>query len=378
MIIGADIRVLGTGLHSGVQEYTEQVLAHMVALDPDIQWRLFYAGRTALERHSWMDAPNVSITDTRSSNRFLWARTRLTGRPYLDKLVGNADVFFFPHFLLGAVSPACRRVMTWHDLSYERMPEFFSLGRRLWHQFQMQPRRQANQADRIIAVSKSTADDLSALYGIPSDRISVIHSGVASDLRRSDAGDIERYRTRMLLPRRFVLAFGTQEPRKNLAGLIAAFERIIAQQRFADVELVIAGPRGWLMRPLTRLAATSSARTRITFIGPVRTDERALLLSSASLLAYPSFFEGFGFPPLEAMACETPVVAAANSALFETVADAGILVDAYAPDRLAAAIAAVLDDAALAGELRKRGKTHAATFTWAQAARQTLDAIISA
>ena len=378
MIIGADIRVLGAGPHSGVQEYADQVLAHMIPLDPSIRWKLFHAGRAPLHRLPWMNALNVEVTESRSSNRLLWARTRLTGKPHLDALVGGADAFFFPHFLLGATSPSCRRVMTWHDLSFERMPELFSFGRRWWHRLQMQPRRQAASAHRLIAVSKSTAQDLSSLYRVPTDRISVIHSGIAPGMTRPDTGDIERYRTRTMLPRRFVLSLSTLEPRKNLESLVAAFEQLSATSVFSDVGLVIAGPPGWLMQPLLRAVASSPARTKIVFLGPVRPDERALLLSAASVLAYPSLFEGFGFPPLEAMACGTPVVAAANSSLFETVGDAGLLIDAYAPGALAGALAAILSDGTLAETLRQRGYRHAEQFTWQRAAEKTLGVIIGA
>jgi hypothetical protein len=150
--IGVDLRVLNTGRTSGIEEYTQQILQHMMELDPSLRWKLFSAGRKKNDLPFALP-PNAQQYDTGMSNRLLWATTRLSNRPYLDRIVGGADVFFFPHFLLGAISPECRRVMTWHDLSYELMSELFSWSRRAWHQLQMRPRMQAQAADRIIAVS---------------------------------------------------------------------------------------------------------------------------------------------------------------------------------------------------------------------------------
>jgi hypothetical protein len=106
--IGVDIRVLGTGRISGIEEYAEQVLAHMIAGATDVRWKLLYSGRRPLLRRPWMERPNVSVIETGQSNRLLWLSTRSIGRPYMDRVVGGADVFFFPHFLLGAVSPVTR------------------------------------------------------------------------------------------------------------------------------------------------------------------------------------------------------------------------------------------------------------------------------
>lgn len=374
--IGVDIRVLGTGPHSGIQEYTERLVEHLVGFS-DVTWKLFSAGRRPLEQRPWMYADNVRVHELPRSNRLLWARTRLTGRPYIDRLIGGADAFLFPHFLLAATSPDCARVMTWHDLSYESMPELLSFGRTFWHRAVMRPRTQARRADRIIAVSESTRRDVMSRYGIAPERVTTVHSGIDPSIHRASEGEIELFRAREGLPRRFMLALGTREPRKNLEALVAAFERMAAGRRYADVGLIIAGPDGWLEGPLRELVHRSPFRTRIRFIGQLRREERALWLSAATVLAYPSLMEGFGFPPLEAMACGTPVVASANSSLFETVGDAGILVDPYAVDRIVAALAAVLDDDALRQRLIRRGYGQASAFSWARAAALTMDVLRS-
>ncbi|HTP56676.1 MAG TPA: glycosyltransferase family 1 protein [Candidatus Paceibacterota bacterium] len=374
--VGVDIRVLGTGPHSGIQEYTERLLEHMVPA-ADVSWKLFYAGRRPLEYRSWMSRENVSVHELTRSNRLLWARTRLTGRPWLDELVGGADAFFFPHFLLGATSSRCARVMAWHDLSYELMPDLLTPGRRFWHRFVMRPHRQAQSADRIIAVSESTRDDLMTLYGIAPERIATVHSGIDPMIRRASDGELALFRAREGLPPRFIMSLSTREPRKNLEGLVRAFERMAGGRRYTDVSLVLAGPDGWLEGPLRRHINRSPLRTRIRLIGSLRREERALWLSAASVFAYPSLMEGFGFPPLEAMACGTPVLAAANSSMFETAGDAALLVDPYGVDRMASSLAALMDDEALRGRLIGSGFERARSFTWEHAARGTLDVIRS-
>lgn len=375
MIIGVDIRVLGTGRRSGIEEYTEQLLAHLIPLDPSVRYKLFSAGRQPIPIRDWMRAPNVELHNTGRSNRALWLKTRLTGRPYIDEMVGGAEVFFFPHFLLGATSRNCRRVMTWHDLSYERMPHLLSWGRRLWH-WQMRPRHQVRTADRIIAVSASTARDIESMYGIAPDRITMVHSGIHPDMHRPDERTLHGFRVRTGLPERFILTLGTREPRKNLAAVVRAFDMLAS--RFPEHHLVIAGADGWHEEALRRAIASSPVRDRIHTRGPVPQEQRASLISLASVVAYPSWLEGFGFPPLEAMACGTPVVASATSAVAEICGDAVLLVHPSSIDGIAEAIAAVLGDAALRQRLREAGKERALRFSWQKAAEQTLSVLTRA
>lgn len=370
--IAVDIRVLGTGRTSGIEEYTERLLERLLPLDDGVRYKLFYAGRRPLVRRPWMELPHVTVHEQRMSNRLLFARTRLTGRPYLDRLVQGADVFFFPHFLLGATSPACRRVLTMHDLSYERFPELFSVTRRLWHRVQMRPRRQVGRANRIIAVSESTRRDLIGRYGNVPDKVVTVHSGVDPRLQRPSDALIDSFRLVNGLPGRFILALGTIEPRKNIRGLIAAFAHI--HRSHPDTELVVAGPRGWLWRDI---AATRSGRDGIRFVADVPAGERALWLSAASVLAYPSLFEGFGFPPLEAMACGTPALVGANSSMAEVCGNAAVAVNPYSVPQMAAGLEALLDDAPLRRTLIARGITRAAAFSWRTAAEKTRQVIFS-
>ena len=337
--IAIDIRVLGTGKTSGVEEYTEQLLAHMIPLDPEAQYKLFYAGRRPLVRRPWMNAPNVQMFDTSRSNRWLWATTRLVGRPHLDELVGGADVFFLPHFLAGATSARCRRILTIHDLSFERFPEFFSRRSLWWHRFQMRPRVQVQLADQIIAVSESTRKDLVSLYHVDPDQVTTVYSGVSPLLKRSSDQEIAHFRRQHQLPEQFILMLGARDPRKN-RGVVATAAKILGM-------------------PL------------ITH--EVAPNERTLWLSAASALAYPSFFEGFGFPPLEAMACGTPALVGANSSMMEVCNDAALAVNPYRISEVSEALAALLNDQALRQVLIARGYERVKQFSWDITAKRTLE-----
>ncbi len=378
MTIGVDIRVLGDPEHSGVHEYAENLLAHLVPLDPSIRYKLFYSSFShELPDYPWLHAPNVHVFRFHISNAVLFGASKIAGRPRLDALVRGADAFFFPHFLHAALSLGCKRITTFHDLSYVRFPEFFPWRPQYWHHL-ISPRWQALFSDRIIAVSDSTKNDLISLYGIDSARVARIYSGVSEAMRWPTAGELERFRVSRGLPVRFVLFLGTLEPRKNVVGLIRAFMLLKEKRGFDDLHLVIAGRRGWLCDDVFREAQKSRFGRQIIFTGYLPSEERALYYSLASVFAYPSFFEGFGFPPLEAMACGTPVVVSHTSSLPEVVGNAGLLVDPYSVASIAHALEAVLTDKRLRKKLMEQGLERVKQFSWQKSAQETLAAIRSA
>lgn len=375
--IGVDIRVLTSRRMSGIEEYTDQLLAHLIPLDTSVRYRLYSSGRQRPHIRPWMQAPHVEWVHDDVSNRLQFARTWLTGRPHLDQRLGGVDGMFFPHFLLGATSPNVPRVMTWHDLSYERMPETLSWRRRLWHSVQMRARAQAQSAHRIIAVSGATRDDLVSEYGIARDRITVIHSGIDPELRRASEAVIAPWRVQRGLEAPYIVALGTREPRKNLPALVRAWDAARRIPSLRGIHLVIAGQRGWGEGALRRAVRSVHAPRDVHFIDDLQRFERSLLLSAASALVYPSLMEGFGFPPLEAMACGTPVIVSATSALVEVVGDAGLLVDPYHIDDIALALTSVLTDAGLRSRLISRGYERAGVFSWKTTAQETLDTLHS-
>lgn len=377
MRVGIDIRVLGSLHKSGVEEYTENLLAHMLPENPDIKFKLFYSGKPELlKEYSWIGLENVEIVKSRFSNRSISLSSLLFNYPKLDDLVGGVEVFFSPHFLIAPLNPYCRRVMTFHDLSYLRFKEFFSLRRDLWHRFQIHSFEKSTLPDKIIAVSESTKNDLIDKYNIEPFRIDKIYSGISKTIKRPSEDELEQFRHKNGLPGKFVLFLGKLEPRKNISTLIKAFNLTKDQGNFRDLHLVIVGARGWLFKDIFKEAESSSHKSKIVFKDYIKDEDKKLYYSLASAFVYTSFFEGFGFPPLEAMACGTPVIVSNNSSLPEVVGGAGILVDPYNAVDISNGVKAVLEDENLRDVLIKRGYERAKMFDWKKCAEETIGAIL--
>lgn len=382
MTIGIDIRHLAKNTRSGVEEYTAHLLDHMFRLEPNIRFKLFYnAARKAPLEFDWGELPSVEVIERFIPNRFLDASSRTVRLPKIDRIIGGCDVFFSPHFLLGNVSRGVKRVVTFHDLSFEHFPEFFSRDRRVWHSM-MNPKKQAREADAIIAVSQSTKDDLVYLYGIDPDTISVIHSGISPVFRRIDVNDpkLRAVQEKYRLPNEFILYFGTIEPRKNIGGLIKAFSNLrkLNFRGFGSStsetlpKLVIAGERGWLVDDVFRAANSSSFRDDILFTGFVDEDDKPYLYPLATLFVYPSFFEGFGFPVLEAMSCGVPVITSHTSSFPEVTGGAALMVDPYDVGEISHAMELLLHDKALRNRFIEKGYRRAGEFSWEKSAGETL------
>src|SRR3989338_3035149 len=151
MIIGIDIRVLGGRVKSGIEEYTENLLAHLIPLDPKIKFKLFFSSFCGeLSEYDWLKCPNVELFRYRFPNKLLFLSSSFLDTPKIDQLMGGVDVFFSPHFFITALSPTCKRVVIFHDLSYIHFPEFFSWRKYIWHNLEMKPIWQSHFADRLL------------------------------------------------------------------------------------------------------------------------------------------------------------------------------------------------------------------------------------
>ncbi len=296
----------------------------------------------------------------------LWHRLDLP--LWLDAWAGPWDVFHAPDFTL----PPLRRapgIVTVHDLSFLTYPAGAVPSLRRW--LEVAVPRSVARAAHVLADSESTRRDLEARMGVAPGRITVVGAGVEPRFRPvADAAALAAVRARYGLPERFVLGVGTLEPRKNFDGLIRAFEAVAPD--VPDLHLVIGGGGGWRFEPVRALAAASPVGDRIHWAGFVDDADLPVLYAAARLFAFPSHYEGFGIPVVEAMACGTPVVAADNSSLPEVVGDAGLLVPATDAAALADAIRRLDGDAALREACRARGLARAARFSWTAAAERLL------
>ncbi|KKU97289.1 MAG: Glycosyl transferase group 1, partial [Parcubacteria group bacterium GW2011_GWB1_48_6] len=218
----------------------------------------------------------------------------------------------------------------------------------------------------------STADDLREFYNLPAEKISVIHSGIGSEFFEVRPQLIEDGPQRNL-PEKYFLSLGTIEPRKNIAGVVRAFDTLkTSGQVGADAHLVIAGNLGWDYAEVKNLITKSSWQKQIKLLGAIKPENLPELYQRAKVFVYPSFFEGFGFPPLEAMASGVPVIAGNNSSFPETLGQAALLVDSYSQTELATAMAAAWNDQSLRSKLIANGQKQSKNFSWQKAAEETL------
>jgi glycosyltransferase involved in cell wall biosynthesis len=234
--------------------------------------------------------------------------------------------------------------------------------------------RVRRQADLVIVPSAAAAEDVVRYLNMDRQRITVIPMGCDARFQPMvNAARLVQLRRRYALPERYVLFVGTLEPRKNIALLLEAFSRLLAERPQDDIQLVVAGGKGWGDGRLIATMEALNIRRRVIFTGFVEDDDLPDLYRGAQMFVYPSLYEGFGLPVLEAMACGTPVITSNRSSLPEVVGDAALLIDPTRPDDLAAAMSAIMSNGALHEELRGKGLARAKEFTWEAVAHKTMD-----
>ena len=262
-------------------------------------------------------------------------------------------------------------VVTVHDLWLDRYPQYSAklLGQRASF---YRTRKTAHRARRVITVSEYSAQDIESLYGLPRERIVVIPNGVSEDFRSIvDRQDRDAIRRRFgLSTERFILFVGGADPRKNHQALLKAYT--LQSARLGDWRLVLVGDVRHRFGDLQQTARTLGLEHRVVCTGRLPIEDIRLLYANADLFVFPSLYEGFGMPVLEAMACGAPVITSNRTALPEVAGDAAVLVDPEDADELAEAIVRVLETSSLRAELKERGFKRAKQFTWEQAARRTL------
>jgi glycosyltransferase involved in cell wall biosynthesis len=278
------------------------------------------------------------------------------------------DIFHSPDFVLPPVRRA-KTLVTVHDLSFIRYPQCADANLRAYLN-KVVP-RSVYRADLVLADSQSTKDDLVELLGVDASRIEVVYPGVEERFRPiEDQAHLQGVRERYSLPPRFILGLGTLQPRKNFIHLIEAF----ADLRFAicDLHLVIAGGKGWLYEEIFATVEQLGLEEKVIFPGFVADEHLPAIYNLADLFVFPSLYEGFGLPPLEALACGTPVITSDASSLPEVVGEAGLMVEATDVEALAEAMKQALGDAALREGMIVKGMKQAKKFTWEKTAAKLL------
>ena len=350
---------------AGIGRHTRQLVAALAALAPAAAAvRLVSYGRAAPAQPAPLPLRRVPL-----ANRWLSAAWYRADLPLpADWLSGGADLYHASDFTLPPLHRA-RGLLTVHDLSFLTAPQHADAGLRRF--LSRAVPHSVARAYHILADSESTRRDLIHLLHADPQRITVVYPGVEARFAPiHDPVRLAAVRARYGLGEQpFVLGLGTLEPRKNWDGLIRAWNRL--RRAGLPHPLVIGGGKGWLVQQIEAEAAASPWRDDIHFIGFVDDSDLSALYSAAALFAFPSHYEGFGIPLLEAMACGAAVVCADNSSLPEAAGDAAVLVNAADEAALAAALQRVLEDAPYRSALQTAGFRQARRFTW-QAAAQTL------
>jgi glycosyltransferase involved in cell wall biosynthesis len=362
---------------AGIGRYTRGIIGAMAELGSRHSFVLMVAGSDGELRELGGGLAELGITDNFSikelplRNRFwtvVWHRLRV---PFpADLLTGTVDVFHSPDYLLPPLRLG-KKVVTVHDLSFLRYPEGAEPSLRAYLSASVP--RSVREADLVLSDSESTRQDVIELLGVDRDRVEVVYPGVGQAFRViEDQHHLAMVRELCGLDRPFILNVGTLEPRKNLATLLDAYAAL--RRRGLEHRLVIAGGRGWLYDGVFRRVEELSLKEDVLFLGYVAEEHLPALYCLADLLVFPSLYEGFGLPPLEAMACGTPVITSDSSSLPEVVGEAGLMVPSEEPEALAEATVMVLADPRLREDLVRKGLSRASQFTW-QAAGEKLLAI---
>ncbi|MBP7811227.1 MAG: glycosyltransferase family 4 protein [Candidatus Moranbacteria bacterium] len=374
MRIGIDARCLQGAVHSGVEEYARALLEELFEQDTGNSYRLFANVWDASKLDfSWVKKyPRVSVHVFRWPNKLLNFCFWYLGWPKMDRMLGGVDVFFLPNLNFIALSRQTRLIVTAHDLSFELFPETFSWKRRIWHFF-VNFRSIVKRANQVIAISQSTADDLRAVYKTPERKIAVIPSGVRDIFRPVSHNDpsLLGIQEKYHLPYKFILSLGTIEPRKNLIALLRAFETMQASghPELMKYSLVIAGEDGWNSEEFFECVKQSPVKEKIILTGFIADVDKPGLYSLASVFVYPSLYEGFGFPPLEAIACGVPVIVSHASALPEVVGESAMLIDPYRPEEILQSLRQLLLSKELQAALRNTAPVQASRFSWPRTAQ---------
>jgi glycosyltransferase involved in cell wall biosynthesis len=366
MLIGVDASRTTVARRTGTEIYSLHLIRELLALEGASRFRLYFnqapSGDLFLGAAEWRVMPFPR----------LWTHLRLSW----EMLAHPPDLLFVPSHVLPLLHPR-RSAVTVHDLGFLYHPEAHTLSQNLY--LRWSTRHNAHAATRILADSQATCRDLVHHYSIPDSKIAVVYPGRDETLAPVAEPDLlSAVRARYGLAGPYLLYVGTLHPRKNLVRLVQAFGSLLrsstddSRAPVAGLQLVLAGQRGWLYDDILDQVRRLGLSDRVVLPGYVPDADLPALLSGALAFIYPSLYEGFGLPLLEAMACGTPVICSNASSLPEVAGDAALLVDPTDTEALADALARLVADEGLRRELVERGFRQMRRFSWRRCAEETL------
>ena len=362
--IAIDAHAVGTKL-GGNESYASNLIESLAQIDSFNQYTIYITTNEARDRFHgrW---PNFKVRATLPHTPVI--RIPLTLSAELRK--NPVDVLHV-QFTAPPFCP-CPTVVSIHDLSFEHLPETFKRRSRM--QLRLTVRNSARRAARILSLSEHSRRDIIDTYGISPERITAIPLAAASHFAPvDDSRELQRVRHIYRINGDYILSVGSIQPRKNLARLVKAYAFLRGEYSADKLpKLVLAGKCAWLYDETLRALDETGLREAVVLTGYVPQADLPALYSGALCFVYPSYFEGFGLPPLEAMKCGTPAIVGNRTSLPEVVGDAALTVDPFDVEAIAAAIRRLMSDSQLRQELRSKGQQRAGMFDWRETARKTL------
>ncbi len=354
---------------TGTELYSRYLIEALIdQTNPDYSFRLYY-NQPPQEFRNQNSSRSVSLRGHFAEDRIipfprLWTHARLSW----EMLLHPPDLLFVPAHVIPIIHPR-RSIVTVHDLGYLHFPEAHP-PRQRWY-LDRSTRWNVQSASHVIADSSATKRDLIDRYHAEADRISVAYPGLDPSIKHvEDRAEIDRAKAKYNIDGDYLLYLGTLQPRKNLARLIEAY----ASSRL-DPRLVLAGKTGWYADPLFKQVADHSLSARVLFPGYIEEADKSALLSGATAFVFPSLYEGFGFPVLEAMLCGVPVLCSNTSALPEVAGDAALMIDPLSADSIADGLTRIISDQVLRQNLIDAGYVQAKKFSWQACADVVLKVI---
>ncbi len=362
--IAIDAHSVGTKL-GGNETYATNLIEALAEIDQTNSYTLYVTKQAAIDRFAnrW---PNFKVKQTLPHTPLLRIPLTLS----LELRRHPVDVLHV-QYTAPPFAP-CPVVVTIHDLAFEHLPETFN--RRSWIQLRLTVRRTARKAAHIITVSDYSRDDIVETYGVAPERITVTPEAAPPNFAPVvNETELKRIRESYGIRPDYILSLCSIQPRKNLVRLIEAYSCLRGVRREVKLpQLVLAGKRGWLDNETFRAAQRNAVDKDIVFTGYIPERELPALYSGAICFVYPSYFEGFGLPVLEAMQCGAPVIAGNRTSIPEIVGEAGLLVDHFDTNALVQAMTRILDDSKVGARLRSQGLERARLFSWKKTAQSTL------
>jgi glycosyltransferase involved in cell wall biosynthesis len=369
MRIAINCQILSVN-HLGIGRYTENLVKALADVDEENKYLLLVNSRVNLAKLPQQDNFQVLTTGipiVGTKTRILWEQLWL---PF--SLLGKGvDLVHFPDLSLPVLPLLdCPYVVTIHDLTHYAFREAYTLGKVLYKRCTTP--LAVRGASRIIAVSESTKQDIVETFAVPGWKIAAVYSGLMEMFKPITSKEqLKETEIKFHLPSRYILHVGSIDPRKNLVTLLEAYANLTKEANLPH-KLIIVGPKEFNYAPVLNTAQNLDMADRIVFLGFVNNEDLVNIYNMAELFVFPSIHEGFGFPPLEAMACGVPVITSNTSSLPEIVGDAALLIDPYDTHGLVAAMLRVLTDDRLRNEMSQRGLCQAKLFSWRKAAEETL------